>query len=279
MSPRDGLQNEKNFISTNDKIKFIDKLSSCGFKKIETSSFVSPKWVPQLSDAGDVFRGIKRKKGVRYTALTPNEKGFDDAMKVKVDEVAIFTAASETFCKKNTNCDIETSLIRFKPIMNKAVTNKLPVRGYISCVSHCPYEDYVDPKKVAEIANKLINMGCYEVSLGDTTGKGNAEQTLQVIKECSNFISPKFLAGHFHDTYQNALDNIMVCIENGIRTFDSSVGGLGGCPYSPGAKGNVATEKVNELVLSMGYNTNLDSSKINECSHIAKQLKKTGSCS
>ena len=163
--------------------------------------------------------------------------------------------------------------------MNKAVSNKLPVRGYISCISHCPYEDYVDPKKVAEIANELINMGCYEVSLGDTTGKGNAEQTLQVIKECLNFISPKFLAGHFHDTYQNALDNIMVCIENGIRTFDSSVGGLGGCPYSPGAKGNVATEKVNELVLSMGYNTNLDSSKINECSHIAKQLKMIGSCS
>ena len=279
MSPRDGLQNEKNFISTNDKIKFIDKLSSCGFKKIETSSFVSPKWVPQLSDAGDVFRGIKRKKGVRYTALTPNEKGFDDAMKVKVDEVAIFTAASETFCKKNTNCDIETSLIRFKPIMNKAVRNRLPVRGYISCVSHCPYEDYVDPSKVAEIANKLINMGCYEVSLGDTTGKGNAEQTLKVIEECLNFINPKFLAGHFHDTYQNALDNIKVCIESGIRTFDSSVGGLGGCPYSPGAKGNVATEKVNELVLSMGYKTNLDSLKINECSHIAKQLKMIGSCS
>ena len=279
MSPRDGLQNEKNFISTNDKIKFIDNLSSCGFKKIETSSFVSPKWVPQLSDARDVFRGIKRNKSVKYTALTPNEKGFDDAMIAKVDEVAIFTAASETFCKKNTNCDIETSLIRFKPIMNKAVSNKLPVRGYISCVSHCPYEDYVDPKKVAEIANELIKMGCYEVSLGDTTGKGNAEQTLKVIKECLNFISPKFLAGHFHDTYQNALDNIKVCIENGIRTFDSSVGGLGGCPYSPGAKGNVATEKVNELVLSMGYNTNLDSSKINECSHIAKQLKKNGSCS
>jgi hydroxymethylglutaryl-CoA lyase len=279
MSPRDGLQNEKNFISTNDKIKFIDNLSSCGFKKIETSSFVSPKWVPQLSDAGDVFRRIKRNKGVKYTALTPNEKGFDDAMIAEVDEVAIFTAASETFCKKNTNCDIETSLIRFKPIMNKAVSNKLPVRGYISCVSHCPYEDYVDPQKVAEIANELINMGCYEVSLGDTTGKGNAEQTLKIIKECLKFISPKFLAGHFHDTYQNALDNIMVCIENGIRTFDSSVGGLGGCPYSPGAKGNVATEKVNELVLSMGYNTNLDSSKINECSHIAKQLKKTGSYS
>ncbi|MDB2584551.1 hydroxymethylglutaryl-CoA lyase [Alphaproteobacteria bacterium] len=279
MSPRDGLQNEKNFISTNDKIKFINKLSFCGFKKIETSSFVSPKWVPQLSDARDVFRGISRMKGVKYTALTPNEKGFDNAVIAKVDEVAIFTAASETFNKKNTNCDIQTSLRRFKPIMNKAKKNKLPVRGYISCVSHCPYENYVDPKKVALIANELIKMGCYEVSLGDTTGKGNAEQTFKVIKECLHFTSPKNLAGHFHDTYQNALDNIKVCLENGMRTFDSSVGGLGGCPYSPGAKGNIATEKVNKLVLSMGYKTNLDSSKINECGDIAKKLKTTGSYS
>jgi hydroxymethylglutaryl-CoA lyase len=153
------------------------------------------------------------------------------------------------------------------------------VRGYISCVSHCPYENYVDPKKVALIANELIKMGCYEVSLGDTTGKGNAEQTFKVIKECLHFTSAKNLAVHFHDTYQNALDNIKVCLENGMRTFDSSVGGLGGCPYSPGAKGNIATEKVNKLVLSMGYKTNLDSSKINECGDIAKKLKTTGSYS
>ena len=148
MSPRDGLQNEKNFISTKDKIKFINKLSSCGFKKIETSSFVSPKWIPQLSDALDVFRGIDRVKEIKYTALTPNEKGFDNALEAKVDEVAIFTAASETFNKQNTNCDINTSLNRFKPIIYKALKNKIPVRGYISCVSHCPYENYVDPKKL-----------------------------------------------------------------------------------------------------------------------------------
>ena len=228
MSPRDGLQNEKNFISTEDKIKFINKLSSCGFKKIETSSFVSPKWVPQLSDALKVFRGINRAEEIKYTALTPNEKGFDNALEAKVDEVAIFTAASETFNKKNTNCDINTSLNRFKPIIQKAKINKVPVRGYISCISHCPYENYVDPKKVGEIANKLIKMGCYEVSLGDTTGKGSSEQTSKVIAECLQFLTPDKLAGHFHDTFQNALNNVKISLEYGIKTFDSSVGGLGG---------------------------------------------------
>ncbi len=277
MSPRDGLQNEKKFIATKDKIKFINKLSLCGFKKIETSSFVSPKWVPQLSDAFDVFRGIERIESVKYTALTPNEKGFDNALEAKVDEVAVFTAASETFNKKNTNCDINTSLSRFKPIIIYALKNKIPVRGYISCVSHCPYENYVDPKKVAEIANKLIKMGCYEVSLGDTTGKGTPEQTSKVLAECLSFLTPNKLAGHFHDTYQNALNNIKVSLENGIETFDSSVGGLGGCPYSPGAEGNVATEKVNDLLLSMGYETNLNISKIRECSEIALNLKMNGS--
>ena len=277
MSPRDGLQNEKKFIATKDKIKFINKLSNCGFKKIETSSFVSHKWVPQLSDAFEVFNQITRTEDVKYTALTPNERGFDNAYEAKVDEVAIFTAGSETFNKKNTNCDIDTSLKRFKPIMSKALINKIPVRGYISCITHCPYENYVNPKKVAEIANKLIEMGCYEVSLGDTTGKGSPEKTLSVINECLIFLTPNKLAGHFHDTYQNALNNIKVCLEKGIRTFDSSVGGLGGCPYSPGAKGNVDTQKVNSLLVSMGYETNLNISKIRECSEIALNLKTRGS--
>ena len=252
MSPRDGLQNEKKFIATKDKIKFINKLSKCGFKKIETSSFVSPKWVPQLSDAFEVFNQITRTEGVKYTALTPNERGFDNAYEANVDEVAIFTAGSEIFNKKNTNCDIDTSLKRFKPVMNKAILNRIPVRGYISCITHCPYENYVNPKKVAEIANKLIEMGCYEVSLGDTTGKGSPDKTLSVINECMIFLTPNKLAGHFHDTYQNALNNIKICLEKGIRTFDSSVSGLGGCPYSPGAKGNVDTEKVNSL-LAVSY--------------------------
>ena len=277
MSPRDGLQNEKNFISTSDKIKFINKLSSCGFKKIETSSFVSPKWVPQLSDALGVFRGIDRIKDIKYTALTPNEKGFDNALEAKVDEVAVFTAASETFNKKNTNCDIETSLNRFKPIIYKALKNKIPIRGYISCVSHCPYETYVDPKKVGKIADELIKMGCYEVSLGDTTGKGSPIQTTKVIEECLKFLTPDKLAGHFHDTFQNALDNIKISLDYGIKTFDASVGGLGGCPYSPGAKGNVSTEKVNNLLLSMGYETNLNIAKIRECNKIASNLKEHGS--
>lgn len=276
MSPRDGLQNEKKFISTNDKVKFIDKLSLCGFKKIETSSFVSSRWVPQLADASEVFIKIKRNKNIKYTALTPNEIGLHNAIKSKVDEIAIFAAASETFSQKNINCDIKTSLLRFKPLVVEALKKKIPVRGYISCVSHCPYEDTVDPKKVAQIAKQLIEMGCYEVSLGDTTGKGNPDQTIKIVNECLTFTTPDKLAGHFHDTFKNALDNIRVCLDYGIRTFDSSVGGLGGCPYSPGSKGNVATEKVNELLLSLGYETKLNTKRINECAEIALKLKMDG---
>jgi hydroxymethylglutaryl-CoA lyase len=276
MSPRDGLQNEKKFISTNDKVKFIDKLSLCGFKKIETSSFVSSRWVPQLADASEVFIKIKRNKNIKYTALTPNEIGLHNAIKSKVDEIAIFAAASETFSQKNINCDIKTSLLRFKPLVVEALKKKIPVRGYISCVSHCPYEDTVDPKKVAQIAKQLIEMGCYEVSLGDTTGKGNPDQTIKIVNECLTFTTPDKLAGHFHDTFKNALDNIRVCLDHGIRTFDSSVGGLGGCPYSPGSKGNVATEKVNELLLSLGYETKLNTKRINECAEIALKLKMDG---
>ena len=276
MSPRDGLQNEKKFISTNDKVKFIDKLSLCGFKKIETSSFVSSRWVPQLADASEVFIKIKRNKNIKYTALTPNEIGLHNAIKSKVDEIAIFAAASETFSQKNINCDIKTSLLRFKPLVVEALKKKIPVRGYISCVSHCPYEDTVDPKKVAQIAKQLIEMGCYEVSLGDTTGKGNPDQTIKIVNECLTFTTPDKLAGHFHDTFKNALNNIRVCLDHGIRTFDSSVGGLGGCPYSPGSKGNVATEKVNELLLSLGYETKLNTKRINECAEIALKLKMDG---
>jgi len=276
MSPRDGLQNEKKFISTNDKVKFIDKLSLCGFKKIETSSFVSSRWVPQLADASEVFIKIKRNKNIKYTALTPNEIGLHNAIKSKVDEIAIFVAASETFSQKNINCDIKTSLLRFKPLVVEALKKKIPVRGYISCVSHCPYEDTVDPKKVAQIAKQLIEMGCYEISLGDTTGKGSPDQTIKILNECLTFTTPDKLAGHFHDTFKNALDNIRVCLDYGIRTFDSSVGGLGGCPYSPGSKGNVATEKVNELLLSLGYETKLNTKRINECAEIALKLKMDG---
>lgn len=273
MSPRDGLQNEKTFITTQNKIKFINDLSMCGFQKIETSSFVSPKWVPQLADAHEVFTKINKVKGVKYTALTPNERGFDNAVNAKVDEVAIFAAATETFSEKNINCNIETSLKRFIPIAKKALKEKIPVRGYISCVSHCPYEGQVNPQKVAEIAKHLIEMGCYEVSLGDTTGKGSPDVTSGVLEECLKVLTSDKLAGHFHDTYQNALNNIQLCLEKGIKTFDASVGGLGGCPYSPGAKGNVATEKVNKLLISLGYRTNLNAQKIDECSEMALNLK------
>ena len=276
MSPRDGLQNEKKFIETIDKIKFINQLSLCGFTKIETSSFVSPKWVPQLADASEVFNKIKRDIKIKYTALTPNEVGLDNALKASVDEIAIFAAASETFSKKNINCDIETSILRFQPVLSKALRNKIPVRGYISCVAHCPYEGIIDPKNVSKIAKKLLEMGCYEISLGDTTGKGSVDQTKKILDECLKIMPPDKFAGHFHDTYQYALDNIKICLEHGIKTFDSSVGGLGGCPYSPGSEGNVATEKVNKLLLSKGYDTGLNIEKINECSKIALKLKKDG---
>tara|TARA_B100000780_G_scaffold172914_1_gene121071 strand:+ start:1339 stop:2205 length:867 start_codon:yes stop_codon:yes gene_type:complete len=276
MSPRDGLQNETKFIETSDKIRFINQLSLCGFTKIETSSFVSAKWVPQLADASEVFKKIKRDIKIKYTALTPNEVGIDNALKASVDEIAIFAAASETFSKKNINCDIETSLLRFQPVLAKALKNKIPVRGYISCVAHCPYEGVIDPENVSKIAKKLLEMGCYEISLGDTTGKGSSYQTKKILDECLKVISPDKLAGHFHDTYQYAIDNIKICLDHGIKTFDSSVGGLGGCPYSPGSEGNVATEKVNKLLLSKGYNTGLDMAKINECSKIALKLKTDG---
>ena len=212
-------------------------------------------------------------KEISYPSLTPNEKWFDHAWEAKVEEVAMFTAASETFNKQNTNCDINTSLNRFKQVIYKALKNKIPVRGYISCVSHCPYENYVDPKKVGEIAHELIQMGCYEVSLGDTTGKGSSDQTSKVISECLKFLTPDKLDGHFHDTFQSALNNIKMSLEYGIKTFDSSVGGLGGSRYSQGAKGNISTEKVNNLLLSMGYETNLNIQKIKEYNKIALNLK------
>ena len=272
MSPRDGLQNEKNLITTADKIKLINLLSECGFSKIEATSFVSPKWVPQLGDATEVMAGISRQKEVVYSVLTPNLRGFENAVEVNADEVAIFTSASEGFCQKNINCSIAESIERFAPIMDAAKLKNIPVRGYVSCVTDCPYDGIISPSKVAEVSKALIDMGCFEVSLGDTIGTGTPEKVSDMLNAVLEQVPASKLAGHFHDTSNTALDNITVSLEAGLRVFDSSVGGLGGCPYAPGAKGNVATESVIELLHQAGYSTGLDLDQVNEVARFAKTL-------
>ena len=272
MSPRDGLQNEKNLITTADKIELINLLSECGFSKIEATSFVSPKWVPQLGDAAEVMAGISRQKEVVYSVLTPNLRGFENAVEANADEVAIFTSASEGFCQKNINCSIAESIERFTPIMDAAKLKNIPVRGYVSCVTDCPYDGVVSPLKVAEVSKALIDMGCFEVSLGDTIGSGKPEKVSDMLNAVLEQVPASKLAGHFHDTSNTALDNISVSLEAGLRVFDSSVGGLGGCPYAPGAKGNVATESVIELLHQAGYSTGLDLDQVNEVARFAKTL-------
>ena len=272
VGPRDGLQNQKRLIATEDKIKLVDMLSSCGFSHIETTSFVSAKWVPQMSDAADVMAGISRKEGTAYTALTPNMRGYAAAIHAGVDEVAIFGSASEGFSQKNINCSIEDSFSRFTPIMEQAKIDKCKVRGYISCVTDCPYDGPIDPDQVIQVALRLIEMGCYEISLGDTIGAATTETTQRLTGLMLNYMPASILAGHFHDTNNNALDNIEVCLEAGIRTFDSAVGGLGGCPYAEGAKGNVDTISVVNMLHEMKYETGLNVDNLKKASAFALSL-------
>lgn len=272
VGPRDGLQNQKRIIPTESKIQLIDELSDCGFSHIETTSFVSPKWVPQMADASAVMAGISRRKGTIYAALTPNMHGFNAAMDAKADEVAIFGSASEGFSQKNINCSIEESYLRFAPIMDAAKIDKCKVRGYISCVTDCPYDGPTDPKQVVDVALRLLEMGCYEISLGDTIGAANPGTTHKLVSSLLNYMPADVLAGHFHDTNNRALDNIQVCLEAGIRTFDSSIGGLGGCPYAEGAKGNVDTLSVVKMVQGMKFETGLNVEKLAEVSTFAKSL-------
>ena len=272
VGPRDGLQNEKTNINTADKIKLIDALSECGIKKIEVSSFVSSKWIPQLADAKYVFENITRNSSVKYTALTPNMKGLNAAKSANVDEVAVFAAASETFSKKNINCSIEESFERFYPLIFEALKQNIPVRGYISCITDCPYEGKIEPSAVLKVARKLLKLGCYQISLGDTIGLSNPSSLGRLYDSLLSEVSPLVLAGHFHDTNGKALENIGLSLEKGLRTFDSSVGGLGGCPYAPGSKGNVATEKVIGFVESKGYQTEVSTDKLKKVSDFAKSL-------
>ena len=272
VGPRDGLQNEKKLIATEDKIKLVDAITACGFTKVEVTSFVSPKWVPQMSDASAVLEGIDRKKVITYAALTPNIKGFDRALSAQATEVAIFAAATQGFSHANINCSIEESLARFLPILKAAREHGIPVRGCLSCVTDCPYDGAVDPASVVRVAKALTNMGCYEISLADTIGSGTPDQVGKMLDAVLNELPADRLAGHFHDTNGRALENIAVSLEKGLRVFDSSVGGLGGCPYAPGATGNVATEAVVEMVESMGYETGLDSTKLSQVVTFAQSL-------
>ncbi len=258
VGPRDGLQNEKQPISVADKVRLVDDLSAAGVEYVEVGSFVSPKWVPQMAGSAEVFAQIRQKPGVTYAALTPNMQGFEAAMLAGVKEVAVFAAASEAFSQKNINCSISESLQRFVPVMDAAREQGIRVRGYVSCVLGCPYEGEVAPQQVAAVARELFEMGCYEISLGDTIGTGTAGKTRTLFETVGRDIPRDKLAGHFHDTYGQALANIYASLLEGIHVFDSSVAGLGGCPYAKGASGNVASEDVLYLLNGLGIHTGID---------------------
>ncbi|PID60351.1 MAG: hydroxymethylglutaryl-CoA lyase [Gammaproteobacteria bacterium] len=277
MAPRDGLQNEAAPIATADKIELVDRLSTCGFAKIEVTSFVSPRWVPQLADAAEVMAGIQRVPGVSYAVLTPNMRGFEGALAAHADEVAIFASASEGFSRRNINCSIDESLERFRPVAEAAREAGIPVRGYVSCVTDCPCDGPVAPAQVVRVAEALLALGCYEISLGDTIGAATPETIAAMLTAVREKVPATRLAGHYHDTQHRALENIQVSLEHGLRTFDSSVGGLGGCPYAPGARGNVATEAVVELLHDEGFDTGIDPQRLSEVSVYARGLRSTQS--
>ena len=273
MAPRDGLQNEKRLIPTAEKIALVDHLSRAGFRRIEVASFVSPKWVPQMADSAEVLAGIKRAPGVSYAALTPNLKGYEGARAAHASEVAIFASASEGFSRANLNCTIAESLERFAPVMAAAQADGIPVRGYVSVVTDCPYDGPTPPQSVARVAARLRDMGCYEISLGDTIGQGRQESITAMLRAVLDELPPERLAGHYHDTAGRALANIEASLELGLRVFDAAVGGLGGCPYAPGAAGNVATEKVAARLADLGHDTGLDMAVLAEAAELARRMR------
>ncbi|XP_019187439.1 PREDICTED: hydroxymethylglutaryl-CoA lyase, mitochondrial-like isoform X4 [Ipomoea nil] len=277
VGPRDGLQNEKEIISTSVKVELIQMLVSAGLEVVEATSFVSPKWVPQLADAKDVIQAIQNIAGVRFPVLTPNLKGLEAAVSSGAKEVAVFAAASESFSRSNINCSIEESLARYRDVALAAKNHSIPVRGYISCVVGCPVEGAVPPSKVAYVAKELLNMGCFEISLGDTIGVGTPGTVIPMLEAVSEVVPVEKLAVHFHDTYGQALSNILVSLQMGIGTVDSSVSGLGGCPYAKGASGNVATEDVVYMLNGLGVRTNVDLQKLMLagdfiCKHLGRPL-------
>ena len=258
VGPRDGLQNETSIIAARDKIELINRLTESGLACIEATSFVSPKWIPQLADAAEVFSGIIRKPGVSYPVLVPNEQGFDRALAVGATEVAVFSAASEAFNKKNINASIDESIERFKPILLRAATLGVKVRGYVSTVLGCPYQGEVPVADVVRVARRMHDLGCYEISLGDTIGIGTPVKAREMLRAVADAVPMSALAVHFHDTRGQALANILACLEEGVRVVDSAVSGTGGCPYAKGASGNVATEDVVYMLEGMGMDAGVD---------------------
>lgn len=273
VAPRDGLQNEARPIPTADKIRLVDLLSACGFLRIEATSFVSPKWVPQLADAADVMAGIARRPGTAYSVLAPNMRGYEAARAARADEVAVFASASEGFSQRNINCSVAESLERFRPVVEAANADGIPVRGYVSCVVVCPYDGPVAPGDVAHVTEALLAMGCHEVSLGDTVGQGTPDTIEAMLDAVLKGAPAERLAGHYHDTNGRALDSIRVSLTKGLRVFDAAVAGLGGCPYAPGAKGNVDTVAVAHLLGSEGYATGVDLERLDEAAAFARTLR------
>nr|WP_295382453.1 hydroxymethylglutaryl-CoA lyase [Pseudoxanthomonas sp.] len=264
VGPRDGLQNEKSVIATADKIALIDRLSRTGLRTIEATSFVSPRWVPQLADAAEVFTGIHREPGVAYPVLVPNETGYDRARAVGVEEIAVFTAASEAFNRKNINAGIDESIERFRPVLARAAADGVRVRGYVSTVLGCPYQGDVPVADVVKVASRLYELGCYEISLGDTIGVGTPLKARAMLQAVASVVPLSSLAVHFHDTYGQALANILACLEEGVRVVDAAVSGTGGCPYAKGASGNVASEDVVYMLHGMGIATGIDLERLSE---------------
>ena len=273
MGPRDGLQNEARIISVAGKVALVDALSSVGFRRIEVASFVSPRWVPQMAGSGEVMAGIARVNGVRYGALVPNVRGFEAAMRANVDEVAVFASASEGFSRANINASIAESLERFQPVMKMAKGLRVPVRGYVSCVTDCPYDGAVAPEAVAAVASDLRDIGCFEVSLGDTLGRGLPERMDAMFAAVLERVEVEALAGHFHDSFGRALENVAVALGRGVRVFDASVAGLGSCPYASGAAGNVATEGLAAFLETAGFEHSLDMERLRAAADVARGLR------
>ena len=272
---RDGLQNEATQVSTSVKAALVDRLAATGLMRIETGSFVSPRWVPQMADSADVFASITRRPGVRYSALTPNLQGFERAVAAGADEIAVFAAASEAFSQKNINCGIRESIQRFTDVCDAARAQGIAVRGYVSCAMGCPYQGAVPVADVTMAVRELMALGCYEVSIGDTIGVGTPLQVQQVLSACLQEARADQLAMHFHDTYGQALANLLAGLELGVMTIDSSIAGLGGCPYAKGASGNVATEDVVYMLQGMGLHTGIDLARLVDTSHwICHQLQR-----
>ncbi len=273
VGPRDGLQNEPGLIPVAQKVALIDCLSRAGFRRIEVASFVSPKWVPQMASSGEVLRQIRRADGVRYAALAPNLRGLRDAIAAGADEVAIFASASEGFSRANLNCSIADSLVRFADVAQAAQAAGLPVRGYVSCVTECPFDGPTPPQAVAQVAARLRAMGCYEISLGDTIGRATPEAVTAMLRAVLDEIGAAELAGHFHDTQGRALENVAAALELGLRVFDAAVGGLGGCPYAPGAAGNLATERLAAWLAAQGWQTGLDAQVVAQAADLAQKMR------